>query len=237
MIPQQNRERRLIPLIFNQRTVRTVLIDGAPWFVAKDVCDILEIKNPSDTLKDFPESERNTLDSTEGIISGPGNPNVNIVNEPGLYRLIFQSRKPEAEQFKMWVFNSVLPQIRRTGFFTPDPESLNERQLSFAIARYFASRLPDRQAQINIGKCLIALKISLRHGEFLPRLASMGVSRSNAARYMKLFRKPQIRKPLKQLTFFEQPPNKPPIPASFPLFSARLLSLFRFRNELRPNAI
>jgi hypothetical protein len=108
-------ENSLISRVFRGRAVRAFVRDGEPWFVAKDVCDALGIKNPSQTLENFPENERNTLSSNEGIIDGPGNPNVNIVNEPGLYRLIFQSRKPEAEAFKTWVFTEVLPDIRRTG--------------------------------------------------------------------------------------------------------------------------
>ena len=97
--------------------VRTVDIKGVPWFVAKDVCDILGLGNPTEALRNFPENERNTLSSAEGIHEGPGNPNVNIVNEPGLYRLIFQSRKPEAEAFKTWVFTEVLPAIRKKGHY------------------------------------------------------------------------------------------------------------------------
>lgn len=89
--------------------------NGEPWFVAKDVCDILGLGNTRKALLNFPEDERNTVTTSNGINEGPGNPNVNIVNEPGLYRLIFQSRKSEAEAFKRWVFHEVLPSIRKTG--------------------------------------------------------------------------------------------------------------------------
>jgi prophage antirepressor-like protein len=207
MIPQKTRERQIIPLNFQQHTVRTVLIGGDPWFVAKDVCDILEITNARKAIQDFPENERNTvtisygiqkdfpeneqntLTTTEGIHEGPGNPNVNIVNEPGLYRLIFQSRKPEAEQFKAWVFASVLPQIRQTGFYFPADSSPDASLLTAAIARYFASRLPNRQAEIETGRLLVLLKESKRHGEFMPCLSAMGVPHRSALRYMKRFRR------------------------------------------------
>ena len=239
MIPQQNRERQLIPLTFNRRTVRTVLIDGVPWFVAKDVCDILEIANPRKAIQDFPENERNTVTISDGIHKGPGNPNINAVNEPGLYRLIFQSRKPEAEQFKTWVFASVLPQIRQTGFFFPDAENLGEQQLALVITRYFASRLPDERAAVKIGKCLALLKSHKRHGEYLPCLALMGISPRSAARYMQIYRhsldglfKRKKRKPLKQPGLFEQPAGKPPAPFCLPLLPAKPLSLIRFNNEL-----
>jgi prophage antirepressor-like protein len=107
--------------IFNfeeEQEVRTLELDGELWFVAKDVCDILGLGNARETISNFPEDERNTVSSTDGIHEGPGNPNVNIINEPGLYRLIFQSRKPEAERFKRWVFHEVLPAIRKTGAYS-----------------------------------------------------------------------------------------------------------------------
>ena len=193
MIPQQKRERQLIPLTFNKHTVRTVIIDGVPWFVAKDVSDVLGLKNVSKSLKNFPENEKGV---TTGYTLG-GSQEMLIVNEPGLYRLIFQSRKSEAEQFKTWVFTSVLPQIRQTGFFIPDPEKLDEQQLSFVITRYFASRLPNKQTAIDIGKCLVLLKKSKRHGDRLPCLTLMGVSFRSALRYMQIFRNHENRETLK----------------------------------------
>jgi prophage antirepressor-like protein len=101
------------------RKVRTLERDGEVWFVAKDVCDILGLGNARKAISNFPEDERNTVTTGDGIQEGPGNPNVNIINEPGLYRLIFQSRKPEAEEFKRWVFHVVLPAIRKQGFYAP----------------------------------------------------------------------------------------------------------------------
>jgi len=74
MIPEQNRERQIIPLVFQGHTVRTAVIDGVPWFVAKDVCDVLGLENPTKKLQNFPNNERNTLTSTEGINPGPDKP-------------------------------------------------------------------------------------------------------------------------------------------------------------------
>jgi len=130
------------------REVRTLERDGETWFVAKDVCDILGLGNPTEVLRNFPEDERNTLSSTEGEIAKDEHSNlsstevrnmdipnrgVNIINEPGCYRLIFQSRKPEAETFKRWVFHEVLPAIRKKGFYAVPGlmerlENLIERQ-------------------------------------------------------------------------------------------------------------
>ncbi|MCL2556865.1 MAG: Bro-N domain-containing protein [Treponema sp.] len=96
---------------FNGREVRVVVIDGAEWFVARDVCDILDIQNASQALADFPNGEK----GISTIYTPGGNQEASVVNEPGLYRLVFKSRKPEAEAFKTWVFSEVLPSIRRTG--------------------------------------------------------------------------------------------------------------------------
>ena len=95
--------------------VRTIIKDGEPWFVAKDVCEILEIQNVTDTVKRLDDDEVTRFNL--GGLAGE----VNIVNEPGLYSLIFSSRKDEAKQFKRWVFHEVLPSIRKTGKYeTPD---------------------------------------------------------------------------------------------------------------------
>jgi prophage antirepressor-like protein len=181
MIPDKTRERQVISLAFQDRAVRTVLIDGVPWFIAKDVCDILGLGNPAETLRNFPVDEKGiNITDTLG-----GKQEMLTVNEPGLYRLIFQSRKPEAEQFKTWVFNTVLPQIRQEGFFFADPAKLDSQELSLFLARHFAPRQTGSRKEIFIGKCLYHLKNSKPHGGFMPCLASIGVPHKTAERYLK----------------------------------------------------
>ena len=94
--------------------VRTVTINGEPWFVASDVCKALEINNVSMAISRLDEDEKNTISLTEGI---PGNPNKTIVNEPGLYSLVLSSRKPEAKAFKRWITHEVIPDIRQYGMY------------------------------------------------------------------------------------------------------------------------
>jgi prophage antirepressor-like protein len=105
-----------LPQIFyyQDREVRTVLKNGEPWFVAKDVCDILEIENVSQAISRLDEDEKNTIILNEGI----GNPTKIIVNEFGLYSLVLNGRKKEAKDFKRWVTHEVLPSIRKTGSYT-----------------------------------------------------------------------------------------------------------------------
>ena len=92
--------------------VRTVIREGQPWFVAADVCRVLEI-DPTATRR-LDEDEKDTLRLTQGT---SGNPNVTIVNEPGLYVLVLGSRKPEAKAFKRWITHEVIPAIRKTGAY------------------------------------------------------------------------------------------------------------------------
>lgn len=99
--------------------VRIIRIGEEFWFVAVDVAKVLGIEKIRNTLAHFPEDE--TGAHTMGVRSKNGvfqNRKLLCVNESGLYRLIFISRKPEAEKFKRWVFHEVLPQIRKTGSYS-----------------------------------------------------------------------------------------------------------------------
>ena len=109
---------------FNGIPVRAVKDEsGNPWFVAKDVCDVLEIKNSRDTLnKCLDEDER----GVDIIYTPGGNQEMTIVSEAGLYSLILRSRKPEAKAFKRWVTHEVLPSIRKTGAYL-SPGMSNEQ--------------------------------------------------------------------------------------------------------------
>lgn len=102
--------------------VRTILRDGEPWFVAADVCRVLEIKNPAQAVERLDDDERSMQN-----IGRQGD--AYIVNEPGLYTLIIRSNKPQAREFRRWVTHDVLPAIRKTGaYMTPAvQEQLNDR--------------------------------------------------------------------------------------------------------------
>lgn len=100
--------------VFNYQNneVRTVMVNNEPWWVAKDVCDVLELGDAHKAVSRLDEDERNSIPVTDAI---GRNQNTWAVNEPGLYSLIMGSRKPEAKAFKRWVTHEVLPQIRKTG--------------------------------------------------------------------------------------------------------------------------
>ena len=115
--------------IFNNTSfgnVRILLQDNETWFVAKDVCDCLEIKNTTDALKRLDDDERSRLN-----LGRQGE--TNIVNEYGLYSLVLSSRKPEAKEFKRWITHDVIPQIRKTGQYVADiPKTLPDALRAYA---------------------------------------------------------------------------------------------------------
>lgn len=105
----------LIQKIFNygEMTVRTVVKENEVWFVAKDVCEVLEVKNVSDAVNRLDDDEKGVV-STDTL---GGTQDTLIVNEPGLYSLILGSRKPQAKPFKRWVTHEVIPSIRKHGAY------------------------------------------------------------------------------------------------------------------------
>lgn len=101
----------LVSFDFRDNTVRSVVIDNEPWFIAKDVCEVLELADVSKACSRLDEDEKgtNTVPTLGGI------QDLLIINESGLYSLILTSRKPQAKEFKKWVTSEVLPSIRKTG--------------------------------------------------------------------------------------------------------------------------
>lgn len=91
--------------------VRVEIKDNNPWFVAKDVCMALNIVNHNDAISRLDDDEKGVA-TTDTL---GGKQSISVVNESGLYNLIFQSRKPEAKAFRKWVTSEVLPSIRKTG--------------------------------------------------------------------------------------------------------------------------
>ena len=126
----------IIPFIYEDQPIRVIMDEKKdPWWVAKDVCNILGIGNPTKALRALDDDEKNTLTLSKGILgisdntaeisdsipAKRGNPNVNIVNEPGLYTLIIRSEKPKARVFRRWITHEVLPSIRKTGNYAMNP--------------------------------------------------------------------------------------------------------------------
>ena len=103
---------------FNDIPLRTLTDEHSnPWFVAKDVCDVLGLNNVSQALTRLDDDEKNSIILNDGT---PGTPTKAIVSESGLYSLIIASRKPEAHEFKRWITHEVLPAIRKHGIYATE---------------------------------------------------------------------------------------------------------------------
>ena len=98
---------------FEGKEVRTIQKNGEPWWVLKDICDVLEIGNSRDVTARLDEDEK----GVDNIDTLGGRQELTVISESGLYNVILLSRKPEAKQFKRWVTHEVLPQIRQHGAY------------------------------------------------------------------------------------------------------------------------
>lgn len=126
------------PFDFDGQRIRVEVIDDEPWFVAADVCAVLEIGNPTQALTRLDDDKR-TLISNEGR-------SINAVNEAGLYSLILGSRKPQAKPFRRWVTHEVLPAIRRTGTYSTAP----------ALPQTYADALRELAATVEAREAALA---------------------------------------------------------------------------------
>lgn len=124
---------------FEDNEVRTQTINGEPWFVGKDVADILGYSNPAKAIRDHVDDE----DKGQNDTFTPGGMQVmTIVNESGLYSLVFKSQLPSAKRFKRWVTSEVLPTIRKTGSYKIPTDPMDALRLMFQATE-------DTQEKVN----------------------------------------------------------------------------------------
>lgn len=151
---------------YNGKSIRTMEFNGQPWFVAVDVCNVLEIANSRDAVARLDEDEKNTVGLTDG--NKRGNPNTAIVSESGLYSLILGSRKPEAKQFKRWITHEVIPSIRKTGGYIAGQETLSPEELMAKALLVAKQTLAERDARINELSCANS-ELTVQNQILLPR--------------------------------------------------------------------
>lgn len=118
---------------FHNNSIRCILINGEPWFLANDVCHVLGYKSLRDALKRHTSSKDVVKHDT---LTKGGKQAISYVNESGLYCLIFGSKLPAAEDFKKWVTSEVLPAIRKYGRYDPDGT------LTYGKERYQSQSIP-----------------------------------------------------------------------------------------------
>ena len=156
---------------YNSVEVRTIQNDGEPWFVLKDVCNVLHIGNSRDVVARLDQDEK----GVGQIDTLGGKQEMTIINESGLYNVILRSDKPEAKPFRKWVTSVVLPTIRRHGMYaTPDTvekmlaDPDTTIKLLETIKQERAARLAlEAQAEADKPKIIFADAVSASHTSIL----------------------------------------------------------------------
>ncbi len=168
----------VIPFAFEENLVRVVKPNGEPWFVGKDVCQILEIRDHHQALERLDDDEKGGYN----VPTPQGEQSVICVSEPGVYRLIFTSRKPQAERFKRFLAHDVLPALRRQGFYGELPAG--ETLLEFpaedrALSEHIAKLQTVRECRLIHGS-RAAARLWRRLG--LPQVAESAVDQDDEGR-------------------------------------------------------
>lgn len=127
--------------------VRTVIVDGEPWFILNDVCKVLGISNPHNVAARI---DSDALRQTEVIDSMGRTQNTNIVDESGLYEVIIRSDSPAAAPFRRWITHQVLPMIRKTGSYgAPAVPDISTPEGILALAQQFTRTAEELVAKKN----------------------------------------------------------------------------------------
>lgn len=126
---------------YEQNEIRTIQKDGEPWFVLKDVCQILGLGSPHKAAERLDGDERNQIPLTDSL---GRQQETTIINESGLYNVILRSDKPEAKPFRKWVTSEVLPSIRKHGAYMT-PETLEAAILNPDTMIKLCTALKDEQ--------------------------------------------------------------------------------------------
>lgn len=131
---------------YEDNDVRTVDLNGEPWFVGKDVAAVLEYSNPRKALADHVDQEDKGVTKCDTL---GGVQELTIINESGLYSLILSSKLPTAKQFKRWVTSEVLPSIRKNGGYIAGQEQLTPSELMAKALLVANKTLAERDARIS----------------------------------------------------------------------------------------
>lgn len=178
-----------MPFDYSGSQIRTILVDGEPWFVALDVCAVLGIRNPSDAVRGLDHDEVGT---TEVVDAAGRSQQVITISEPGLYGLLARSRRPEARPFRRWVNHEVLPTVRRTGSYSVQAAPQSQIDIIIASAlemKRMSERLEETAAAVaEIGQDARAANARIdamegRHGWF----AALGYAKNNDMRTDSIF--------------------------------------------------
>ncbi len=151
---------------YKDNTVRTVILNGQIWFVAKDIADILGFRDAYNATQCLEDNEKGTCK----VSTFRGEQDMLIVNEPGIYRLIFRSNKPEAKAFQDWVYHEVLPALHHTGSY-----SMNEESKPVQVDPMHAAKMILEVAHIKDNQLALALDKVAKHYTGQSMLALSGI--------------------------------------------------------------
>jgi prophage antirepressor-like protein len=149
---------------FESHEVRVVLVDGEPWFVGKDVAEVLGYADTAKAVRDHCKGEPKRLPlSTPG-----GAQETRIISEPDLFRLVVNSRLPSAERFERWVFEEVLPTIRKTGGYAAPgslavlPASIQDLVSAILLIGEAMARVPGVKPEVMAAATLTCIQDNTR---------------------------------------------------------------------------
>lgn len=146
--------------------IRTVVKDGEPWFVGKDVAEILGHSNPQRALRDYIDDDDKGVTK---IVTPGGTQTMAIINESGLYSLILSSKLPNAKKFKKWVTGEVLPSIRKNGGYIVGQETMSDDELMARALQVAQNKIQERDRQIETmkPKAIFADAVAASHTSIL----------------------------------------------------------------------
>ena len=127
--------------------IRTVEISGEPWFVGKDVAEILGYTNPRKAIGDHIDADDKGVTKCDTL---GGSQELTIINESGLYSLILSSKLPNAKAFKKWVTSEVLPSIRKHGGYISGQAEMSPEELMARALQVAQKTLEEREARISL---------------------------------------------------------------------------------------
>ncbi|WP_270468850.1 phage antirepressor [Catenibacterium mitsuokai] len=153
---------------FENHEVRSLLLNNEPWFVGKDVADVLGYSNSRKALNDHVDAEdKEVLTSRNVTLKNIPNRGITVVNESGLYSLILSSKLPSAKKFKRWVTSEVLPALRKTGQYQVKELSGQELMAKALIEAQSVLAAKDKQIEEMKPKALFADAVATSHTSIL----------------------------------------------------------------------
>lgn len=153
---------------FENHEVRSLVINDEPWFVGKDVADVLGYSNSRKALNDHVDAEdKEVLTSRNVTLKNIPNRGITVVNESGLYSLILSSKLPSAKKFKRWVTSEVLPALRKTGQYQVKELSGQELMAKALIEAQSVLAAKDKQIEEMKPKVVFADAVATSHTSIL----------------------------------------------------------------------